>query len=209
MFILEKIGNDQLKFLGKLGFFLGSFDPIHEGHISVVEEIISENLCDYILVYCVNGRSSYKNRSDFQKRTALCEQKFSKFDNVIISYLSPFELQKKIGIIQNKISNITAILGSDIAIGLENVNPNPEIEKSRKFLQKNFMRGIKIDKNFDDSLACSIILSADNFIVALRENLEKNDIPSTICERNISHIIEIPATKEISSTKIRKRHSSQ
>ena len=69
MFVLEKMNDNQLKSHRKWGFFLGSFDPIHEGHISVIEKILFENLCDYILVYCVNGCSSYKNRSDFWTRS--------------------------------------------------------------------------------------------------------------------------------------------
>ena len=208
MFILEKTDDSFLQSLKKPGYFLGSFDPLHEGHISVVKKIISEKLCDAVLVYCVNGKSNYKRRSDFFSRTQSCEKAFSYFDNVIISYLSPRELQKKITKEQNGFAvpkfefGISAIIGSDIVKNLINKNSNEETEKNRQFLQSTFMKGI-LNEKIDDSILCSIIIPASDFIVALREDDKKEDIPGHIFGKPVRNIIEIPLTRRISSSKIR------
>ena len=177
MRILEEYIENQGQLRGRLGYFLGSFDPLHEGHISVVREIFSEQLCENILVYCVNGQGDYKNRSDFRLRTDYCAKKFRNFENVIVSYLSPRELQRKLiaGMDENctktpRSLHISAIIGSDIVKNLYKISENPKIERSRQFLLKNYMQGLILPENFNDSIACAVAIPADDFIVALRED---------------------------------------
>ena len=210
MRIFEKYVENPEQLSGRLGYFLGSFDPLHEGHVSVVEKIFSEQLCENILVYCVNGHGTYKNRSDFRHRTDFCAEKFRDFDKVTVSYLSPQELQKKLAVEVEenhiKISDslqISAIIGSDIVKNLYRVNENPEIELSRRFLLKNYMSGLIIPENFRESIACAIALPANDFIVALREDDRFEDIPSEICGKKVRAVIEVTETRRISSSKIR------
>jgi nicotinic acid mononucleotide adenylyltransferase len=34
-----------------MSYDIGSFDPLHLGHESVVNQILEQNLCDYVLIY--------------------------------------------------------------------------------------------------------------------------------------------------------------
>ena len=34
----------------KVGFFLGTFDPIHNGHVAVIKKVLEEKLVDYVIV---------------------------------------------------------------------------------------------------------------------------------------------------------------
>lgn len=202
MQILEEFIENRRQLSGRLGYFLGSFDPLHEGHVSVVRKIFSEQLCENILVYCVNGQGNYKNRSDFRLRTDCCARKFRNFENVIISYLSPHELQKKMMTLVDAL-HISAIIGSDIVKSLYKISENYEIERSRQFLLKNYMSGLILPENFNDSIACAVAIPADDFIVALREDDKFENIPTKICGRSVRAIIDLSETRWISSSKIR------
>src|SRR5688572_6988842 len=52
----------------KVGYYVGSFDPLHLGHEEVAELPILSDLCDYVIIYPNWGRDSYKDRIDINIR---------------------------------------------------------------------------------------------------------------------------------------------
>ena len=182
MTFLEKMTDEELLHIKKLGYFLGSFDHLHLGHIEVIRIILDKKLCDAVFVYCVQGKSSWKQRSDFFQRTNFCESALGDINNVILSYLPPQKVQQLLTIqegskVKSKYSHhITGIIGADIACNLECKNENPSIEELRQARQNDFMQGIFLDANSNDSIACSIMLPVDDFIVALRKDYEIEDV---------------------------------
>lgn len=215
MTFLEKMTDKELLHIKKLGYFLGSFDPLHLGHIEVIRIILDKKLCDAVLVYCVQGKSSWKQRSDFFQRTKFCESALCGINNVILSYLPPQKVQRKLMIqkgskVKSKFSHhITGIIGADIACNLECKNGNPSIEELRQARQNDFMQGVFLDTNFNDSIACSIMLPADDFIVALRKDYEIEDIPSVVCKRKVRAIIDTKEYRHLSSSEINKKMLNQ
>lgn len=210
MAILEKISDTELEKIQILGYYPGSFDPLHQGHMEVVEIILKEKLCDYIFIYCVNGKSSYKQRSDFVERTKICESHFGNRKEVLISYMSPVEVQQKLTYEKNGSAvskfakKITGIVGSDIAIRLEQKDKDKKLEKIRTQLQKDFMNGYIIKSKDFDSISCSTCLPAIDFIAALRNNDSADGIPHTICNRKVRAIIDTKQFRFISSSDIRR-----
>lgn len=209
MTLLEKMSDLELSQIKKFGYFLGSFDPLHKGHITVVDTILNNNICDVVMVYCVNGKSTYKQRSDFYLRTAACEKTFLQTPNVIISYMNPLQIQKKLTVNVGKFvkykfdkMKISCIIGSDIVINLEFKNRNENLEAIRLKRQKDYMSG-QVISDYSDSLVCVTGLPADDFIVALRRNHKKNDIPTVICGRTVSSIIDTNKYRFVSSSLIR------
>lgn len=210
MTFLEKMTDKELASIKRLGYFLGSFDPLHLGHIEVVRVILDKKLCDAVFVYCVQGKSFWKQRSDFFQRTRFCEYKFCNMNNnVILSYLSPQEIQQKLTIrkknrVKSKFFQITGIIGADIACNLENKNENPSMEKLRQARQVDFMQGIFLDTNFNDSIACSISLPADDFIIALRKDYKIEDIPNVVCKRKVRALIDTNKYRHLASSEIKR-----
>ena len=49
MTFLEKMTDEELLHIKKLGYFLGSFDPMHLGHIEVIRIILEKEL--FILIW--------------------------------------------------------------------------------------------------------------------------------------------------------------
>ena len=45
----------------RLGIFVGSFNPVHKGHISIVKQIINKNIVDKVLIIPTNN---YWNKND-------------------------------------------------------------------------------------------------------------------------------------------------
>ena len=209
MTFLEKMTDEELLHIKKLGYFLGSFDPMHLGHIEVIRIILEKELCDAVFVYCVQGKSSWKQRSDFFQRTKYCESMLCNISNVILSYFPPQKVQQKLTIkegnkVNRKFSHITGIIGADIACNLEYKNNNPAIEALRRARQSDFMQGILLDEKFDDSIACSIALPATDFIIALRKDYKIEDIPSTVCKRKVNTIIDTKEYRYLSSSEIKR-----
>jgi hypothetical protein len=198
--ILEKLSDEEMRRFNNIGYYLGSFDPLHSGHIELTKMILRERLCDAVLMYCVNGESSYKQRSCFEGRTRAIADVFNGQNSVLFSFLRPRELRQKLS--ENCVASITGIMGSDIALALEQVNPDPQLERIRQERQLDFMSG-QIVTDDVGSLSCSTALEAIDFIVGLRGNAAPEDIHETICGRNVRATLDMRHLRFISSTKIR------
>lgn len=208
MAVLEIISDAELKKIHTLGYYPGSFDPLHQGHMEVIKIILKEKLCDYIFIYCVNGTGSYKQRSNFFERTKICESYFGSSENVLISYMSPVEIQQKLTYEKNGLAvskfakKITGIIGSDIATKLEEKSKNEKLEKIRIERQKDFMQGCIVSDDVN-SIFCSTCLPAIDFIVALRNNDSINEVSGAICDRKVRAVIDTKKFRFISSSRIK------
>jgi hypothetical protein len=210
MNVLEEMSDLQLSKIGRLGFYPGSFDPLHDGHLAVVRTVLAQKLCDAVFICCINGYGFYKQRSDFEKRTKACFAAFANEKNVILSRLSAVDIQEKMTLPQDdetvtlKFRNmtVTGIMGSDVAYALENPSENEALEKSRRQRQEDFMRGhIIIDT--ESSVSYITSLPASDFIVACRGDHTPANIPAKICGRRIRAFIDIGKFRYASSSKIK------
>lgn len=44
----------------KVGYFVGSFDPLHKAHEAIVETALNKTLCDYIILHPVEADREYR-----------------------------------------------------------------------------------------------------------------------------------------------------
>lgn len=193
----------------RIGFYPGSFDPIHKGHEKTATLPILEDLCDYVLIYPAWRGDDYKNRSDISTRLDMIFSVFQNHPQVIVTRLSPLELQTALTRPSTRLSNqgkplvdmsisntkVIGILGSDAAI---DYNQHPE-------KLKVIITGIQIsDKYKEHTLGGLMALPADSFIVIKRERDDVTCLNGQIGNRPVLAVLSTPDHIATSSTKIKK-----
>lgn len=204
--VLEDLPQDKLHQLlsGKrIGFYIGSFDPIHKGHEQLVENIINQDLVDYCLVYPAWGGDEYKNRADVNVRLDMLFGLYKDNSSVIVTRLTPIQLQKRLTVdapynisgkpaVESSIKDTQyiGILGSDTAL---------DTVADKKKLSV-FMRGVKIPEKYHENTIGGIIaLPVTNFVVSLREGDNIDTLGNMIGDRKIIATIK-PTNNTASST---------
>jgi len=195
----------------KIGFYPGSFDPLHLGHEQLAIQPITMGLCDYVLIYPNWGGDSYKNRVDIRFRLDMVFAAFKDHPNVIVTRLSPQEMQsvltrdKTAQTTDGKIyvepkyegSTFIGIIGSDTALAMA----KPDAIKARSL----FMTGLKIpEKYYNHTLGCLMSLPAESFIVSIRAGETIIELNNQIGDRPIRAVIENEVESDLSSTKTKK-----
>lgn len=189
----------------KIGYYIGSFDPLHLGHESVVNHILEQNLCDYVLIYPTWGGDGYKNRTDVHIRLDMIFTAFKDHPKVIVTKLTPAELQGALmersdDLVEGKPSVTTkfkteyiGITGSDAAL---------DTSKDPKKLSV-FMRGIQIPEKYKEHTIGGIIaIPVKSFIVSIRIGDSIDSLKGEFSDRAI--IKTIPSDhQDLSSTKVR------
>jgi len=96
----------------KIGIFGGSFNPVHNGHISVVKYVLGKLSLDKILVVPVGIPSHRENNlEDKNARFHMCKLAFEDMENVIISDM---EINSKaLSYTYDTLLNIMDIYGKD------------------------------------------------------------------------------------------------
>ena len=105
----------------KIGIFVGSFNPVHKGHIKMVKDVLRKNIVDKVII--VPGRNYWdkNNLIDIKHRINMLE--FYANENIIINkdlndlpytYLIMRELQKRY-----KKDELFLILGADNIVNFD------------------------------------------------------------------------------------------
>jgi cytidyltransferase-like protein len=186
----------------RLGYYIGSFDPIHLGHQNVINQALKSGYVDYVLIYPAPGGDQFKNRSDLAVRQKLIASLYEYHPHVLITYWTPKELQNKFFAFAVDLG-IIGIIGSDV---VTETLMGPDKELSEKY-RSVFMRGIPLkEKHYQDTVGALIALKADSFLVALRGDVDLSHLENHICDRPIRAFIQ---SKSISSTEVRNAIQNQ
>lgn len=191
----------------RIGYYIGSFDPIHLGHEALARETITRNICDYVLIYPAWGGDNYKNRVDIQIRLEMVFALFADDLHIIVTKLNAEELQQALTkesdlliadkpTVKSKFSGTEyiGIIGSDHAL---------DTADAKKL--SVFMQGIKIPEKYKAHSAGAVIaLPASYFVVGLRAEDSLDELNGTFSGRPIIAAIASQNVNNISSTKIRK-----
>ena len=190
----------------KIGYYIGSFDPLHLGHESVVNQILEQNLCDYVLIYPAWGGDEYKNRTDVQIRLDMIFAAFKEHPKVIVTKLTPGALQGALmksdeSLVAGKPSVKTTLVGTEY-IGIIGSDTALETSKDLKKLSV-FMRGIKMPEKYKEHTIGGIIaIPVKGFIVSLRTGDSIDSLKGIFSDRPIIKTISTNYI-DLSSTKVR------
>lgn len=160
----------------KIAIFGGTFDPIHEGHIKIIEELIKLNM-DKIIVIPTNVKYYKKNQPmlSYNERVEQCNLYLSKYNNV-------------------EVSNIEADMNdnegfADTLLKLKNIYPKDELFT---VIGSDSFNSIKSWRRYQ------IILNLSKLIVATRSGYQ--------IDSNIDlDYIKMDINVDVSSTDIRNK----
>lgn len=177
-----------------VGYFVGSFDPLHKAHEAIVDSTLNLNLVDCIILHPVWGGDIYKVRSSVDVRLDMLFAVYKNHPKVLVSRLTPKQLQDALSTTFDK-TTFVGILGSDTALYLA---PNPETSLV-------YMTGKTIpEEHYEHTWGSCMAIPVSSFIVALRDNDNIDCLNGMLRERPIVATFRIDAPKELSSTALKK-----
>jgi cytidyltransferase-like protein len=191
---LESIPLEELRGK-KIGYYVGSFDPLHLGHQAVIDR--AKQSLDYVILYPVPGGDIYKNRSDFSVRQQMMEGVYKTDARVILTHLFPGEVQDRLSPLFGKVE-IVGIVGSDL---VKEQLTSPDKEK----ISAIFMRGVTIPaKHAKTTIGALMALPATSFIVNLRNEDDLSHLNGMFGDRPIRELVKFgPPFSQLSSTQVR------
>jgi pimeloyl-ACP methyl ester carboxylesterase/nicotinic acid mononucleotide adenylyltransferase len=219
----DMIESDQLAsaFHGKrIGYYTGSFDPVHIGHKGFAEGVIEAGLCDYILIVPAWGGDGYKERAPISVRLEMQEALFADNPHIIITRLSPLEVQRDLTKIvsgqtirgypvveaQDETVEFIGLIGSDTALNLAIPSHNEGEEANRKKRLQVFMRGVAIpEKHAETTIGSIMALPVSRFIVGHRDGDNLALLNGVVGDRPISEVYGNEQAKLASSTLVKQR----
>lgn len=178
----------------KVGYYLGSFDPLHLGHQEVVKKALESNLCDYVLIYPAWGGDQYKNRTNLSVRLEMLFATFADNPSVIVTKLNPGELQEALMedtnvLIEGKPTVKSKIKGAKY-IGLLGSDAALDTDKDGK-KRSVFMRGIKVPDKYKEHTAGGVVaIPVEGFIVNVRASESIKELKGKLGELPILKVIE-------------------
>lgn len=202
----------------KIGYYIGSFDPLHLGHQDTAQIPLDEKLVDYVLIFPNWGGDNFKNLAPIEARLEMLFSVFKDHPQVIVTKLSPKKMQELLTIsdpshmIDGKPTvkpafnaEFIGIIGSDTANKLAIPQKDQKEEEARKRNVRVFMKGIQITSNHaEDTIGGVIALPVDSFIVAQREGDNLSDLNGSVDGRSILAVIQSKAHPHASSTLVKK-----
>lgn len=194
----------------RIGYYIGSFDPLHKGHEDVVNLVLAQKLCDYVFIYPNFGGDSFKNRINVNLRSDMIFSVFSNHPRVIVTRLNPSNMQNHLTIADKQHNlgntqhsyvksafaktNFIGIIGADTAFYFHR---HPESMRS-------FMVGRKIPAEYaEHTLGGLMALPVNTFIVAARSGYNLAELNGKIVDRQIIATITSKTELTTSSTKIK------
>lgn len=193
----------------RIGFYIGSFDPLHLGHQETAQLLLQKKLCDYVLIYPAWGGDQYKKRALIADRLEMLFAVFADDPHIIVTRLGPAALQQllthpddtrqvndkptvKPAFINTQ---FIGVIGSDVALSLS---------KNEEALLP-FMQGLVVPEKYEAHTIGGIIsLPVAEFIISQRAGDDVTTLNSKLGNRPIITIINSEATDSHSSTTVKK-----
>lgn len=128
----------------KIGFLLGSFDPVHIGHLCMATEALNLNLVNKV-IFVPSFQNPWKEKSvDFRHRCAMLTRATAYIPNCSVSEVekllnSPYYSYNTLKVLKEQYRNdeLYLIVGADVASEIKNWYQGEWILKNYKLLIVN------------------------------------------------------------------------
>lgn len=128
----------------KIGFLLGSFDPVHIGHLCMATEALNLNLVNKV-IFVPSFQNPWKEKSvDFRHRCAMLTRATAYIPNCSVSEVekllnSPYYSYNTLKVLKEQYHNdeLYLIVGADVASEIKNWYQGEWILKNYKLLIVN------------------------------------------------------------------------
>lgn len=181
----------------RIGVYVGSFNPVHKGHIEVARHLINENIVDIVLMLPTPNYWDKKDLIDIDKRVAmlkLCEEENIKVDNIHNNHLFTYEVLESLKE-DYKDDKLYLIIGADNIEKFYLWKNFDEIMKNKVIVLPRY--GINIDSllsRYDKNRF--VIARGFSEINASSTEIRKNTDSSYLDEKVRKYIIENSLYKE-------------
>lgn len=130
-----------------IAFYVGSFDPVHKGHLKIAKEILGKKLADYVWIHPVYGDDDTKKRTPWIFRSqlilkALEDPEYANIKDRIILLNHPKKLKSAISTVKN--FTIKAVFGEDV------LDLYTKGNIAINFFKKHMMKGTDLLKNIEE-----------------------------------------------------------
>lgn len=171
----------------KIGVYIGSFDPIHNGHIKIIKTIINKKLVDKILIIPSNDYWDKKINLSLEKRVKLIEdsikdklnKEYYYVDDELGKYDYTYQLFRALKK-QYKNDELYLILGADNILKFE------QWKNYKELLKYGFIVIRRNDTDIEKSL---IALEPKTFIILDIKGI--NHISSSYIRENIDDYAKV------------------
>ncbi|MBP9694718.1 MAG: hypothetical protein KBE16_08430 [Alphaproteobacteria bacterium] len=205
----ELIDNGQLeKTLShqRVGYYIGSFDPLHKGHEKVASLCLENDLCNYVIVYPSWGGDTFKRRIDVQRRLDILFAVFEKHPTIIVTRFPPKKLQdtltepdvSKNGFVKPVFAGMSfiGIVGSDTALA---------VAKSEQALSTFMTGNLLTEMHYEHTVGGCMALPVESFFVVMREGDGIKSLEGKIGQKKMAAVVDAHSDeKGFSSTKAKK-----
>ena len=171
----------------KIGIYVGSFNPVHKGHIKVVNYLIDNNIVDKVLILATPNYWDKQDLLDTKDRVNML--KFFETDKIIID-----EVHNNYEYTYEILEALEKDYPSDelyLVVGYDNLENIPLWKNSDIVLKHNIIaikrNNVDITKNLD---------KYDRSKLTILDNFDSIDISSTEIRKNINNIYLDERVKE-------------
>ena len=174
----------------KLGIYIGSFNPVHIGHINVVNFLIKNNYIDKVLIVPTLNYWNKNNLIDIKHRINMLkfyEDENIKIDDKNNKYIYTYELMKNLENYYLKY-NLYLIIGADNIINFDKWKNYKELLKYKIIVVNR--NGIDIEKYIKKYEESNFIIVKNYNFINISSSEIRNDLDSKYLDKKVLNYIK-------------------
>ncbi len=173
----------------KLGVYIGSFNPVHKGHIDLVNYLLKENYVDKVLIVPTIGYWDKRNLVDIKHRINML--KFFENDSIVVDDKNnnyEFTCDLMCSLKKDYIDDLYLIMGADNIVNFHKWKNYQELLKYNIIVVNR--DNINIDEYIKDYHTSNFIVCRDYKFLNISSTMIRNDLDSKYLDPRVFKYIK-------------------